>query len=400
MSELQVLVSVPTPDGDAGVLVDASGDVWLSAHIDRLGGPRLEGHQPDQLGLAGDRSLVGGRLPPGAVGAEVIDDAGRRIRATTGNGAWVALLDEPTVGPQPASWCWDDNGDPIAPELPAGWSRVRVTDADESCPACGRTLWHQVTATDDSRGMRSIRGTSPSPTPTPSLDDHYAGTEPTPFVVCAACGYEESVGAIMRFATPDDPAEANEHQQRYQQALRDHERDKRNALANLTFPVYANHAQSGRMTGWGSSGDQTDSVTVQHGADADQDGPTLQIETDQNDHHQTDYLRAREELERWLKPQGAEIPTERSDAGMIIAWRVRDRKQRQLAATAAREQLEILIDGYPELFVSLRSDDCWVAVRRHNNQTITIAAQQVDPASLDLRPLKDPVADLDWDQSL
>ena len=39
----------------------------------------------------------------------------------------------------------------------------------------------------------------------------------------------------------------------------------------------------------------------------------------------------------------------------------------------------------------------WVAVHERTSQTLTIAAQHVDPASLDLRPLRDPIAELSWD---
>ena len=222
VSDLRVLVSVPAFDGDAGVLLDAAGDVWLSARVDRLSGPQLADHQPAHVGLDEDRTLVGGRLPSGAVGAEVIDDAGRRIRAISGDGVWAAILDQPISWPEPPRWCWDATGAPVAPELPADWPRVRVTDADEPCPACGHTVWDQVTPTDDSRGMR---GTREAPS-TPLSDDHYAGMEPTPFVVCTACGYEESIGAIMRFASHSDE-EAAANKRRDRDALRDHERDKR-----------------------------------------------------------------------------------------------------------------------------------------------------------------------------
>lgn len=36
----------------------------------------------------------------------------------------------------------------------------------------------------------------------------------------------------------------------------------------------------------------------------------------------------------------------------------------------------------------------WVAVRRHHGVTITIAAREIDPASLIIEPIADPVARL------
>jgi hypothetical protein len=41
-----------------------------------------------------------------------------------------------------------------------------------------------------------------------------------------------------------------------------------------------------------------------------------------------------------------------------------------------------------------------VAVHHRRSQTLTIAAERVDPASIDLRPLRDPIADLSWDGPL
>jgi hypothetical protein len=135
MATVDVLVSVRTKDGLAGVLRDEDGAMWLSWRIDSLGGPRLDDYRPDHLGLPDDRTLIGGRLPPGAVGAEAVDDAGRRITAAAGQGAWVAVLDQPIQGPRAPAWCWDACGAPVAAELPADWPRTRVADAQEPCPA-------------------------------------------------------------------------------------------------------------------------------------------------------------------------------------------------------------------------------------------------------------------------
>jgi hypothetical protein len=155
------------------------------------------------------------------------------------------------------------------------------------------------------------------------------------------------------------------------------------------------------MSGSGASDDVVDSVTVQHGTRADRPGPTLRIKTAQNDrHHDSEYAQARAELDHWLHSKGSDLPTDRTDASLIVAWRQHDRKRRQRAAAAARGEVQLRVDGELETFCYLRSDDYWVAVHQRTSQTLTIAAQHVGPASLDLRPLRDPIAELSWDEPL
>jgi hypothetical protein len=398
MATVDVLVSVQTKDGLAGVLRDEDGAMWLSWRTDSLGGPRLDGYRPHHLSLPDDRTLIGGRLPPGAVGAEAVDDAGRRITAVAGEGAWIAVLDQPIQGPIAPAWCWDASRTPIAPELPADWPRTRVADANEPCPACGRTVWDEVTPTDVSRGMRSIPGTNPPSRP--PTDDHYAGMEPTPFVVCCACGHEESIGAMIRFSSTsdEDDAQKKRRAREAQQRIRD---DQRQTLATVHFQIFTDQGWPASMSGSGTSDGIVDSVTVQHGTRADQPGPTLRIETAQNDrHHDSEYAQARAELDHWLHSKRSDLPNDRSDAGLIVAWRQHDRERRRLAATSTRGEVQLRVDGELEPFCHLRVDDYWVAVHQRTSQTLTIAAQHVDLASLDLRPLRDPIADLTWDEPL
>jgi hypothetical protein len=82
---------------------------------------------------------------------------------------------------------------------------------------------------------------------------------------------------------------------------------------------------------------------------------------------------------------------------LTIAWQQHDRDRRRLAATATRGEVQLRVDGQLEPFCYLRSDDSWVAVHQRTSQTLTIAAQHIDPASLDLRPLDNPIVDLSWD---
>ena len=84
------MVELPGREGvirrDDGVVV-----VIRDARDDR-GQPLRDGdlHHPVKVWLNGDRSLVGGLLPPGAVSAEVIDDRGVRVAAKIGGGAAAA----------------------------------------------------------------------------------------------------------------------------------------------------------------------------------------------------------------------------------------------------------------------------------------------------------------------
>jgi hypothetical protein len=50
-----------------------------------------------------------------------------------------------------------------------------------------------------------------------------------------------------------------------------------------------------------------------------------------------------------------------------------------------------MIDGTREPFVMVGDlNGLWVAVRRHHDVTITIAARDIDPASLVIEPIADP----------
>jgi hypothetical protein len=395
MAELEVLVSVRTHEGIAGVVRDEVGAVWLSWRIDGLGGPRLDDYRPSHMGLADDRTLIGGRLVPGAVGAEVVDDSGRRIAAAVGGGVWVAVLEQPVRGPIAPAWCWDAERRPLAAPLPADWPRTRVSDASEPCPACGRTVWDQVTATDNSRGMR---GTGRAPSTPPPVVEHYHRMEPTPFVVCCACGHEESIGALIRMTSAFD-ADAVGNERQHEQARRKIQERQRETLDRAGFPVYADRSSTAVMCGSGTSDGITESVKVRHGPRGDQAGPSLQIETSHAAcHHHSEYADAYEELERWLPAPGADLPPDRSDAGLTIAWRTSDRERRRMAASADRDEVLIRVDGIAEPFTCVQSGEHWAAVRHRDSMSLTIVGRLIDPASLDLGPLRDPVGELDWDQ--
>jgi hypothetical protein len=61
--------------------------------------------------------------------------------------------------------------------------------------------------------------------------------EPTLFVVCCACGHEDSIGAMIRFfsTSDEDDAENKRRFQEAQQRIRDSQRETR---ATVQFPIF------------------------------------------------------------------------------------------------------------------------------------------------------------------
>jgi hypothetical protein len=77
-----------------------------------------------------------------------------------------------------------------------------------------------------------------------------------------------------------------------------------------------------------------------------------------------------------------------------MLWFAAGGRDRRAAAMGAMptEQL-ITIDGAPRPFLRLSTPTGrWVAVRRHGDLTITIAARNLDPSTLTLGPIPDPTA--------
>src|SRR3954469_12565514 len=58
-------------------------------------GARLFGHVPAVEPLTGDRIVQGAGRPAGASGAEVVDDAGRRLLAAPATGFWLVVVAQP-----------------------------------------------------------------------------------------------------------------------------------------------------------------------------------------------------------------------------------------------------------------------------------------------------------------
>ena len=114
--------------GDGAIVITGDLSNEDGSPIDRLD------YRPVTRWLDGGRRLVGGLLPPGAVSAEVVDDAGARTVAGVGGGVYVAIVHEPDPGYRPVVCCREVAGDPVSRPLPQDWSRSEVSDASGSLP--------------------------------------------------------------------------------------------------------------------------------------------------------------------------------------------------------------------------------------------------------------------------
>ena len=233
--------------GGEGVVCHDDGKVVVTRDVSDDRGQQLrEGdrHHPVKTWLEGDRSLVGGLLPAGAVNAEVINDRGSRVLAEIGGGAYVAILEQPNDGREPVVCCRDAAGAPVRRPLPADYPNAAVTDAEEPCPACGGVDYDECVPTEYWRGGRAG----------PDGDDHPRSDCRLPRV-----GDEEPEGAIMRFSSPDDEDETARAERiarsRAERGVQRWDQSKL-TLRAVRFPIYAADGWPAQISGSGSRGDQ------------------------------------------------------------------------------------------------------------------------------------------------
>lgn len=81
-----------------------------------------------------------------------------------------------------------------------------------------------------------------------------------------------------------------------------------------------------------------------------------------------------------------------SDAALNVWIAAREREGRAVRRHPECEQL-ITIDGTPQPFLTLSTPNGrWVAVRRRDGLTITVAGHDVDPTTITFEPIPDPAA--------
>jgi hypothetical protein len=392
--------------GGAGVVRRDDGEIVITQDVGEGRGQPLCGrddYRPVRIGLDEVRSIVAGLLPRGAVSVEVLDDRGARVAAQVGGGVYAAILEQPNDHHKPAVCCRDRSGAPVPRPLPAGWTRSAVTDAEEPCPACGAVAYDEVLPTDGSRGGRGGHG-------------HDGPLQPNPITVCRVCGHEEGAGrSITRFgSTDDEPEDEKSAAERAARRLADQRIQKwyvdKLTLRGVAFPIYSAenwHVQIG--DGFGTlaklggpskrTGAEVSHLTIDHfTSDADRltDVPRLKVMTsvDRSQFGDTELEIARWVLAIWQHDSGTPWP-EVSDAALKVWLAARDRGRRAAVHTSTQTETLITIDGSPGPFLTLTPPSGrWVAVRRHDDLTITIAGRDLDPTTLTLEPVPDPAARL------
>jgi hypothetical protein len=350
-------ILIELPDGE-GVVRGDDGELVITRDVSDGRGLRLVGgdYRAVKDWLDEGRTLVGGLLAPGAVGAEVIDDAGIKILAAVGAGAYVAILHQSNGGHQPVVCCRDRAGRAVARPLAPDWPRTPVTDADVPCPACGAVAYDEVLPNDGSRGGRGGHG-------------HDGPLQPRPISVCRICGHEEGAGrSITRYGSTDDEPEDETAAAALRERRRAHQQIEKWYLDTLTLrgvacPIYAAEnwrAQIG--SGWGTLAkptgapstrapeDVTD-LTVDHftaaAADPFTDPPRLKVTTSvdpsQFGHTQLDH--ARWVLAIWQN--GGTPWPQVSDAALKLWLGARDRQRRAAVHTAAHHLDPAVIELEP-----------------------------------------------------
>lgn len=387
-------VLVELLDGE-GVVRRDDGEIVVTQDVsaDR-GQPLRDGdpYSPVKTWLPGDRSLVGGLLPPGAVSAEFVDDRGTRVVAKISRGAYAAVAEQPNDGHEPVVCCRDAVGTPVRRPLPVDYPCVRVDDAEEPCPACGSVDYQECVPTESWRGGR------------PGPDGNVI---PNPIVVCRMCGHEEREGTF--FAAGAGSAVTQDKATREARIARAeaYRREQRwyadtMTLRAVTFPIYAAEGWPARIGGSGSRGDQLTTLTIRHYDTSEAnpyagDRPRLEVTTSIDDSHPRGELWAsRWALGSWLRNDGTRSSWPHASRAAVTLWLVaREREVRAKVLAAARTNEQITIDGISQPFLTLTTPTGrWVAVRRHDDLPITIAAHDLDPNTITIDPIANPAARL------
>jgi hypothetical protein len=385
-----VLIELP---GGEGIVRREDGEIVLTHDVTLEWGQPLQPwdrYQPIRIGLGGERMLFGGLLPPGAVSVEAVEATGVRKAAAVADGTYAVIFedgehDEPALGYRDAA------GRFVHRPMPAEYPHHPVTDAQEPCPVCGAIEYDEYFPTEEWRAGRGTKGT-----------DTFV---PSPLVTCRVCGHQEKAGVIMRFEQPDRADEDEAARQarmariRAEQAVQRWYANKM-TLLGVTFPIYAAEGWPARINGQGSSGDDLTYLSIAHAETLPDsmfiERPRIEVTTSIDSYQPGELATARDAFASGLEAEAHRQPSDGlSDAALTLWFRAERRRRVARSHEAPVSQTEITIDGTREPFVMVGTPNAhWVAVRRHHDVTITIAAREIDPASLIIEPIADPAARL------
>jgi hypothetical protein len=171
-------------------------------------------------------------------------------------------------------------------------------------------------------------------------------------------------------------------------------------LIAVTFPIYAAEGWHARISGSGSHGDDLTQLVIAH-AETLSDAmfvqrPRIEVTTSLDPYQPGELAVARDAFASGIEADANRQPTDGLSDGALTLW-FRAARRRRVAGSyqAPVSETEIAIDGAREPFLRVGTPNAhWVAVRRHHDVTITIAAREIDPASLIIEPIADPNARL------
>jgi hypothetical protein len=385
-----VLIELP---GGEGIVRRDDGEIVLTHDVSLDHGQPLQPwdpYQPIRIGLTGERMLFGGLLPPGAVSVEAVEATGKRKVAAVGGGTYAVIFEDGEFG-EPALGYRDTTGAFVHRPMPAEYAHQAVTDAEEPCPVCGAVQYEEYFPTEDWRGGRGRKGS-----------DSFI---PSPLIVCRVCGHQEQAGGIMQFGQPDNADEdaaaraARMARIRAEQAVQRWYANKI-TLMGVTFPIYAAEGWPARINGQASSGDDLIRLTIAHAETLPDpmflQRPRIEVTTSIDPYQPSELALARDAFASGIQADANRRPTDGlSDAALTLWFRAARRRLVATSHEAPVDETEITIDGAREPFLTVGTPKAhWTAVRRHHDVTITIAARDIDPASLTIEPIADPAARL------
>ncbi len=213
---------------------------------------------------------------------------------------------------------------------------------------------------------------------------------PSPLIVCRVCGQQEQAAGILRIAQADDTDEDEVARAARMARICAEQAAERwyshtITLMAVTFPIYAADGWPARINGQGSHGDDLTHLTIAH-AETLPDSmfvqrPQIEITTSIDPYLLGELAVARDAFASGLEADANRPPTDDlSDAALTLWCRANRRRRVAGSYQAPVSETEIMIDGAREPFLTVGTPNAhWVAVRRHHDVTITIAAREIDP---------------------